>query len=118
TIEMLGAATVLCVDKTGTLTQNRMTVRQLRNAAGPFDVAAPTLPEDYHALLEYAVLASLPQPFDPMDRAFRELGDRLLAQTEHLHADWALVREYPLSERLLALSQVWRSPTGSDYVIA
>ena len=53
-----------------------------------------------------------------MDTAFKALGDRFLAQTEHLHADWTLVREYPLSEQLLALSHVWRSPDGGDYVIA
>ena len=41
-----------------------------------------------------------------------------LAQTEHLHDDWTLVREYPLSQQLLALSHVWKSPDGGDYVIA
>jgi Ca2+-transporting ATPase len=64
------------------------------------------------------VLASPIDPFDPMDTAFKTLGERFLAQTEHLHADWALVKEYPLSEKLLALSHVWRSPDGGDYVIA
>jgi P-type Ca2+ transporter type 2C len=53
-----------------------------------------------------------------MDRAFRELGEEYLAGTEHLHRSWELVREYPLSEKLLALSQVWRSPDSSRYLIA
>jgi Ca2+-transporting ATPase len=117
-IEMLGAATVLCADKTGTITQNRMTVRELRCAAGAFVVDGEPLPEEYHEILEFAVLASPIDPFDPMDTAFKALGERFLTQTEHLHEDWALVREYPLSERLLALSHVWRSPAGDDYVIA
>jgi len=56
--------------------------------------------------------------FDPMDRAFRDLGEGYLAGTEHLHRGWELVREYPLSETLLALSHVWRSPSLTDYVIA
>ncbi len=44
------------------------------------------------------MLASPIDPFDPMDTAFKALGERYLADTEHLHADWDLVREYPLSE--------------------
>jgi P-type Ca2+ transporter type 2C len=117
-IEMLGAATVLCSDKTGTITQNRMSVSELRTEAGAFVVDGAPLPEQFHEILEYAVLASPIDPFDPMDTAFKVLGDRFLAQTEHLHSDWTLVKEYPLSEKLLALSHVWRSPDGGDYVIA
>lgn len=117
-IEMLGAATVLCSDKTGTITQNRMTVRELSTAAGRFRVDGAPITEEFHAIVEYAVLASPIDPFDPMDTAFKVLGERYLADTEHLHSEWTLVREYPLSERLLALSHVWRSPDGGDYVIA
>jgi Ca2+-transporting ATPase len=76
------------------------------------------LPEVFHTLAEFAVLASPIDPFDPMDKAFRELGDRYLARGPHVHADWELIREYPLSESLLALSHVWRSPGGDHFVIA
>jgi P-type Ca2+ transporter type 2C len=117
-IEMLGSATVLCSDKTGTITQNRMTVRELRCGGVSFVIDHTPVPEEFHEVVEYAVLASPIDPFDPMDTAFKELGDRFLAQTEHLHPGWSLVREYALSENLLALSHVWRSPGGGDYVIA
>jgi Ca2+-transporting ATPase len=117
-IETLGAATVLCSDKTGTITQNRMTVKELSTSAGTFEVNGEPLTEEFHEVVEYAVLASPISPFDPMDTAFKVLGERFLADTEHLHVDWALVKEYPLSEKLLALSHVWRSPDGGDYVIA
>ena len=76
------------------------------------------LPEPFHEIAEFAVLASPIDPFDPMDRAFKDLGEQYLPGTEHLHRDWQLVREYPLSEQLLALSHVWRSPDLSHYVIA
>jgi P-type Ca2+ transporter type 2C len=118
-LETLGSATVICVDKTGTLTMNRMTVRQLIVDGQTHEVGkGGRLPERFHEIAEFSVLASPVNPFDPMDTAFTALGGEYLAQTEHLHADWSLVREYPLSERLLALSHVWRSPDGDEYVIA
>ena len=117
-IETLGSATAICVDKTGTLTMNSMTVRELLVDGSVCELGSGPLPEQFHEIAEFAVLASPVDPFDPMDRAFRELGETYLVDTEHLHRDWGLVREYPLSEQLLALSHVWRSPDASDYVIA
>jgi len=120
-IETLGAATVLCTDKTGTLTLNRMTVSRLAvNGAScePGTNAPPSLPEAFHALVEYGVLASQRDPFDPMEKAIHRVGQAWLAQTEHLHDNWELVREYSLSRQLLALSHVWKSRVGDAYVIA
>ncbi|MDD1659978.1 MAG: cation-translocating P-type ATPase, partial [Methanomicrobiales archaeon] len=57
-------------------------------------------------------------PFDPMEKALVRLGDGEFGRTEHVHRTWELVQEYPLSEALLAMSNVWRSPSGNEYVIA
>ncbi|HMA07933.1 MAG TPA: cation-translocating P-type ATPase, partial [Ramlibacter sp.] len=116
-----GATTVLCVDKTGTLTANRMTVRRLWSESAGYDGLAAgqgALPEALHAALEYAVLASHRRAFDPMESAVLDGGQRLLAHTEHLHADWTLVEDYPLSPGMLAMSRVWQSPDRRDRVIA
>jgi Ca2+-transporting ATPase len=120
-VERLGAATVLCVDKTGTLTANSMTVRRLWSETTLWDVGlngAGALQEELHGLLEYAVLASHRRAFDPTEAAIVGAGAGLLANTEHLHADWRLVDDYSLSPQMLAMSRVWKSPGGSDYVIA
>jgi Ca2+-transporting ATPase len=119
-VEMLGAATALCVDKTGTLTLNRMTVTCIAIDHEVYSVESQqlALPERLHEVVEYSLLASPTDPFDPMEKAMKELGGRTLLNTEHLHKDWTLLKEYPLSDKLLAMSRVWRSPDGRDLIIA
>lgn len=120
-VELLGATTVLCVDKTGTLTANRMAVRRLWSESGTHDTlqagSAP-LPEALHGVLEFAMLASHRRAFDPMESAIVDAGGRLLADTEHLHADWKLVEDYPLSTEMLAMSRVWQSQDRRERMIA
>ena len=126
-IETLGATTVLCADKTGTITQNRMAVQAL--AVG--DGASPQLLRcppgglwpahdhgaAFHRIAEHAILASAPQAFDPMEQAFHQLGREFLQGTDRLH-DWCLVQTYPLSPQLRAMSHVWRIGEGPDHVIS
>lgn len=119
-VEALGATTVLCVDKTGTITQNLMKVSQLFADGKYFDAAdmVTVLPEEFHQILEYSVLASQRDPFDPMEIAIKNFGVDCLKGTEHLHELWQLIHQYPLSRELLAISQVWQSAKNQDYVIA
>jgi len=118
-IETLGSATVLCTDKTGTLTQNKMTVSQLYNGKD-FTVVKKgrLLHDDFHEIMEFGILSSQLNPFDAMEKAITEMGKMQLKGTEHIHKTWEMIKEYPLSKELLAMSRVFSEKSTKEKSIA
>ena len=116
-IESLGAASVLCTDKTGTLTENRMTIAALHLPDGQaFQIGTEPVPAAFRELAAAGVMASAPEPYDPMEKAFHALAEADLRPNETLPGDGrTLIRSYPLSPKLLAMSQVWDATgNGAD----
>lgn len=92
-IELLGQVSVLCVDKTGTITKNEM-----------------ALVEENTDVALYGLLASPQNPFDPMDKAFHVAAK--------IDDGWKLLREYPVSDKQLAICQAWETHAGSIQLAA
>ncbi len=118
-VEALGAISVLAVDKTGTLTENRMQLAELQLEDATFvREGATELAEPFHEVVEFAMLATPADPFDPMEKAIQQFGLHWLTGTEHVHAEWSPDVEYGLSPDILAMTRVFPIGASSQQMLA
>jgi Ca2+-transporting ATPase len=115
----LGAITVLAVDKTGTLTQNRMKIAELRVEGKSFSTnQETTLSEIFHPLIEFAMLATPADPFDPMEKAIQSFAHERLGGTEHLHDECNPEFQYDLSSDIMAMTRIFSNIDPSHHLLA
>lgn len=107
-IEILGSTSVLCVDKTGTLTENRMALRRLWRDGTAYDLAhTHTLPAPLAGLLATAIHASRPDSPDPIEQALHQAAGRVEAGVGSSEPA-SLEREYGLSAQQPFVARIWR----------
>ena len=114
-VETLGSATVICVDKTGTLTENNMSIAFVYDAINKISLHTENKNELPRKLIEYAMWSSETNPFDPMEKAIHELYEQ--TNGEDKRSRYEQVHEYPVSGKPPMMTHIFKNHSN-EFIIA